>query len=88
MSERTVAYLRCGLAYRSRRIVDSSTFSSAVFCLIAANAVLLGIETYSGVVHQWHGALKAAEHFFLAAFTAEILLRAAAHARPPRGLLP
>lgn len=83
MSERTVAYLRCGLAYRSRRIVDSSAFSSAVFCLIAANAVLLGIETYSGVVHQWHGALKAAEHFFLAAFTVEIVVRVAAHADRP-----
>ncbi|MBT2430358.1 ion transporter [Streptomyces sp. ISL-112] len=84
MSEWTVASLRRGLAHRSRRVVDSSAFSGVVFCLIAANAVLLGVETYSGVVHQWHGGLKAAEHFFLAVFTAEILLRAAAHADRPR----
>lgn len=87
MPERTAVHLRRGLAYRSRGIVDSSAFSSAVFCLIAANAVLLGIETYSGVVYQWHGVLKAAEHFFLAAFTTEILLRAAAHADRPRDFL-
>ncbi|MFD7969316.1 ion transporter [Streptomyces clavifer] len=87
MLDRTAVHLRRGLARRSRRIVDSYAFSSAVFCLIAANAVLLGIETYSGLMYQWHGALKAAEHFFLAVFTIEILLRAAAHADRPRDFL-
>ncbi|MFE1958763.1 ion transporter [Streptomyces sp. NPDC059479] len=84
MSERTTAPLRRALADRSRRIVDSGAFATTVFCLIAANAVLLGVETYAGVVHQWHEVLKAVEHLFLAAFTAEILLRAAAHADRPR----
>ncbi|MFE4916391.1 ion transporter [Streptomyces sp. NPDC056652] len=83
MSERTAARLRRRLADRARRMVDSSAFTATVFCLIAANATLLGIETYTGVVHQWHTVLKAAEHLFLAAFTAEILLRAAAHADRP-----
>ncbi|MFJ3704457.1 MULTISPECIES: ion transporter [Streptomyces] len=83
MSERTAARLRRRLAEHSRRIVDSSAFTATVFCLIATNAALLGIETYTGVVHQWHAALKAAEHVFLVAFTAEILLRAAAHADRP-----
>ncbi|MFD7120001.1 ion transporter [Streptomyces sp. NPDC059922] len=83
MSERTAARLRRRLADRARRMVDSSVFTATVFCLIAANAALLGIETYTGVVHQWHTVLKAAEHLFLAAFTAEILLRAAAHADRP-----
>ncbi|MFJ1912907.1 ion transporter [Streptomyces sp. NPDC088147] len=83
MSERTAARLRRSLADHSRRIVDSGAFTATVFCLIAGNAALLGIETYTGVVHQWHGVLKAAEHLFLVAFTAEILLRAAAHADRP-----
>ncbi|MFF5724768.1 ion transporter [[Kitasatospora] papulosa] len=83
MSERTPARLRRRLAEHSRRVVDSSAFTATVFCLITANAALLGVETYTGVVHQWHAALKGAEQLFLAAFTAEILLRAAAHADRP-----
>ncbi|MFD5748878.1 ion transporter [Streptomyces sp. NPDC127033] len=72
------------LAARSRRLVESTAFSSAVFCLIVGNACLLGIETYSGAVHQWRAELKLAEHLFLAAFTAEILLRAASYADRPK----
>ncbi|WP_046494211.1 ion transporter [Streptomyces odonnellii] len=84
MPGQTSEALRHALAERSRRIVDSTAFTTAVFCLIAANAALLGIETYSGVVHQWHYALKGTEHLFLVAFTAEILVRVAAHADRPR----
>lgn len=75
---------RRALATRTRRIVDSGAFTTAVFCLIVGNAVLMGIETYDGAVRQWHDALKLAEHVFLAAFTAELLLRAAAHADQPK----
>ncbi|WP_318209574.1 MULTISPECIES: ion transporter [unclassified Streptomyces] len=84
MSERTTAQLRHALADRCRRITDSSGFATGVFGLIAANAVLLGIETYPGIVAEWRPTLRAAEQLFLAAFTAEILLRAAAHADRPR----
>ncbi|MFF2184922.1 ion transporter [Streptomyces sp. NPDC058155] len=83
MSERT-AHLRLALAVRTRRITDSAAFTAAVFGLILGNAVLLGVETYTGAVEQWHDTLKAAEHVFLAAFTAEILLRAAACADRPK----
>ncbi|MDK1345150.1 ion transporter [Streptomyces sp. 378] len=84
MSERTAAQLRHALADRSRRITDSAAFTAAVFCLIGGNAALLGIETYAGIVDEWHSTLHAAELVFLAAFTAEILLRAAAHADRPK----
>ncbi|MFB6987313.1 ion transporter [Streptomyces sp. NPDC056304] len=84
MSEQVAAELRRAIAVHSRRVVDSSAFAGTVFCVIVANAALLGVETYSGVVQEWHGALKATEHLFLAAFTIEILLRAAAHADRPR----
>ncbi|AXG76465.1 ion transporter [Streptomyces paludis] len=72
------------LAGRSRRVVESDGFNIAVFCLIVGNAGLLGVETYTGAVGQWRDELKTAEHLFLAAFTAEILLRAAACADRPR----
>jgi len=84
MSERTAAQLRHTFADHSRRIVDSAAFTAIVFCLIAGNAALLGIETYAGIVDDWRSTLQAAELVFLAAFTAEILLRAAAHADRPK----
>ncbi|RDG39111.1 ion transporter [Streptomyces corynorhini] len=72
------------LAARSRRVVESDGFQIVVFCLIVGNAALLGVETYTGAVHQWRDELKTAEHLFLAAFAGEILLRAAACADRPR----
>ncbi|WP_381790603.1 ion transporter [Streptomyces niveus] len=83
MSERT-AHLRLAMAVRTRRVTESTAFTAAVFGLILGNAVLLGAETYTGAVEQWHDTLKTAEHVFLAAFTAEILLRAAACADRPK----
>lgn len=75
--------LQSALAHRSRRIVESAGFTTAVFCLIIGNAGLLGIETYTGAVHRWRGELQLAEHLFLTAFTVEILLRAATFADRP-----
>ncbi|MEV7422511.1 MULTISPECIES: ion transporter [unclassified Streptomyces] len=72
------------LAARSRHVVESDGFQLVVFCLIVGNAVLLGVETYTGAVHQWRDELKTAEYLFLAAFTGEILLRAAACADRPK----
>ncbi|MFE5164955.1 ion transporter [Streptomyces sp. NPDC056697] len=67
----------------SRRVVDSGWFGVVVFSVIMANAAVLGVETYSGVVADWHTELKALEHGFLAIFTAEILLRMVAHGDRP-----
>ncbi|GAA1179595.1 hypothetical protein GCM10009654_41050 [Streptomyces hebeiensis] len=86
MSDATSGPRRLGpaLAGRSRSIVESGPFTAAVFCLIVGNAGLLGIETYTGAVHEWREELRLAEHLFLAAFTAEILLRAATFADRPK----
>ncbi|MGS2591736.1 ion transporter [Streptomyces hebeiensis] len=86
MSDATSGPRRLGpaLAGRSRNIVESGPFTAAVFCLIVGNAGLLGIETYTGAVHEWREELRLAEHLFLAAFTAEILLRAATFADRPK----
>ncbi|MEU2768409.1 ion transporter [Streptomyces diastaticus] len=77
---RTTTRSTTRLAARASRAVDSPFFTRAVFVLIVANAVLLGAETYTGVVAGWLPLLKTAEHLFLAA---EILLRLAAHADRP-----
>ncbi|MFI1414663.1 ion transporter [Streptomyces sp. NPDC020707] len=75
---------RAVLAERCRGVTGARWFAVAVFALIIANALVLGIETYTGVVHRWPGQLKLVEQCFLAAFTVEILLRAGAHADRPR----
>lgn len=72
------------LAERCRTIAESRWFALTVFSVILFNAALLGLETYSGVVAQWRGTLKLAEHLCLAVFTAEILIRFGAHADRPR----
>lgn len=72
------------LAHCCRDITEARWFALTVFALILANAALLGLETYSGVVEEWHRWLRLAEHACLAAFTVEILLRVTAHADRPR----
>ncbi|MEW2524225.1 ion transporter [Streptomyces sp. NPDC047071] len=75
---------RRALAERCRSLTESRWFGLAVFVLILANAAVLGVETYTGVVHRWHEELKLVEHGFLVLFTAEVLLRLGAHADRPR----
>ncbi|MGW2288367.1 ion transporter [Streptomyces phaeochromogenes] len=75
---------RQALAERCRALTEARWFAILVFALILANAVVLGVETYTGVVHRWHEVLKFVEHSFLVAFTVEILLRVCAHADRPR----
>ncbi|WP_411147475.1 ion transporter [Streptomyces sp. A30] len=72
------------LAERARAVTQARWFALTVFSLILANAALLGVETYSGVIEDWRQWLRLAEHLCLAAFTVEILLRACAHADRPR----
>ncbi|GAP45438.1 ion transporter [Streptomyces azureus] len=72
------------LALYCRGVTEARWFALTVFVVILTNAALLGLETYSGVVAEWPRSLRLAEHACLAAFTAEILLRMAAHADRPR----
>ncbi|MEV6123029.1 ion transporter [Streptomyces sp. NPDC052077] len=75
---------RAALARRCGEIVEARWFALAVIAVILVNAALLGLETYSGLAVEWRDWLRLAEHLCLAAFTAEILLRLAAHADRPR----
>ncbi|MFJ3897322.1 ion transporter [Streptomyces sp. NPDC090083] len=72
------------LARRCQAITDARWFALTVFGVILANAALLGIETYPGLVAEWRHWLRLAEHACLVAFTVEILIRLAAHADRPR----
>ncbi|MGR3874632.1 ion transporter [Streptomyces graminifolii] len=72
------------LARRCQAITDARWFALTVFGVILANAALLGIETYPGLVAEWRHWLRLAEYACLVAFTVEILLRLAAHADRPR----
>lgn len=79
--------VRPDLAQRCRAVTESRWFALTVFAVILLNAVLLGVETYSGLVERWQFWLRLVEHACLAAFTAEILLRLGAHADRPRDFL-
>ncbi|MFF6874675.1 ion transporter [Streptomyces sp. NPDC012474] len=72
------------VALYCRGVTEAPWFALAVFAVILVNAALLGLETYSGFVAEWHRWLRLAEHACLAAFSVEILLRMAAHADRPR----
>ncbi|MET8571644.1 ion transporter [Streptomyces sp. NPDC004783] len=85
MPHRQIPTSRTVLAERCGAIVRARWFAVTVFVLILVNAALLGVETYSGLVADWHHWLRLAEHACLAAFTVEILLRIGAHADRPGG---
>ncbi|MFC4333398.1 ion transporter [Streptomyces andamanensis] len=78
---------RTRLAHRCRDLTEARWFALAVFAVILLNAALLGVETYPGLAARRHHGLHLAEHACLAVFTAEILLRLAAHADRPRDFL-
>ncbi|MGW0911879.1 ion transporter [Streptomyces sp. NPDC002784] len=75
---------RRALARWARTITEARWFALTVLVLILANAALLGVETYRGLAADWAQGLRTAEHVCLAGFTAEIALRACAHADRPR----
>ncbi|QKW09746.1 ion transporter [Streptomyces sp. NA04227] len=79
----TATSRRTALAARCRTLTESRWFATTVFVLILANAVLLGVETYDGVLERWEGWLRLAEHSIVAVFTLEILLRVGAHLDRP-----
>ncbi|GAA2440529.1 ion transporter [Streptomyces glaucus] len=72
------------VAHYCRGLTGTRWFALTVFAVILVNAALLGAETYSGFVAEWHRWSQLAEHACLAVFTVEILLRMAAHADRPR----
>ncbi|MFD3555599.1 ion transporter [Streptomyces goshikiensis] len=71
---------RARLAAHCRGVCEAPAFSVAVISVILLNAVLLGVETYSGLSVEYAVPLHSAERFCVAAFTVEMLIRLGAHA--------
>ncbi|MFK0222698.1 ion transporter [Streptomyces vinaceus] len=72
------------LAARCRDVCEAPVFSLAVMSVILLNALLLGVETYSGLSVQYRAPLHSAERFCVAAFSLEMLVRLGAHADRPK----
>ncbi len=66
---------RSPLVRHCARIADSSPFNIFIFGVIAANAVVLGLETYDGIVRDAGGLLSALNDVFLAIFVVELAIR-------------
>jgi voltage-gated sodium channel len=77
-------------AYRSRsmprlrRLVTSPAFDAVILVVIVANAVVLGLQTYPGLVERYGDELDLLNGVFLAVFVVELLLRIASYGRRPQ----
>ena len=58
-----------------RNIIESSVFSKAIMTLIIFNAIILGMETYPGIMEIYGKTLKSIDHAILWIFVLELLLR-------------
>lgn len=66
------------------RLADSTAFNVAIFGVILANAVTLGLETYDEFYAEHHEILRALDRTFLAIFVAELLIRFVAVGANPK----
>lgn len=64
-------------------IADSVAFNVAIFGVILANAVVLGLETYPGVVRDAGGLLSTLNDVFLGVFVVELAIRLTAFGSRP-----
>ncbi|MDQ3609189.1 MAG: ion transporter [Actinomycetota bacterium] len=66
------------------RLAESKRFDLAIFAVILANAVLLGVETYDGVERDLGAALGVLDTVFLSIFVIELAIRIVAYGRRPQ----
>jgi voltage-gated sodium channel len=71
-------------AGRLARLVDSDGFNGVIAAVIVANAVVLGLETYPGVVAEHAGVLGLLNLAFYLVFVVELVLRFASYGRRPQ----
>jgi voltage-gated sodium channel len=62
-----------------RRLVESHAFTTAVIVVIIANAVVLGMQTYDGLVDRYGDLLDLLNGLFLAFFVLELAVRIASY---------
>jgi voltage-gated sodium channel len=73
-----------GVSRVCARIADSTTFNVAIFAVIVANAVVLGLETYDSVERDVGGALDVLNDLFLGIFVVELLIRIVGYGKRPQ----
>jgi voltage-gated sodium channel len=66
-----------------QRLVDSAAFNTAIIAVIVANAVVLGLQTYPGIVERHGDTLNLLDDVFLTIFVIELTLRIASYGRRP-----
>jgi voltage-gated sodium channel len=67
-----------------QRLVESAAFNSTIIAVIVANAVVLGLQTYQGVVDRYGDTLDFLNALFLGVFVVELALRIASYGRRPQ----
>src|SRR5918998_1703634 len=65
------------------RLVESPLFTTAILAVILANAVVLGLQTYDGLVRHYGETLDLLNDVFLGVFVVELALRIGAYGRRP-----
>jgi voltage-gated sodium channel len=75
---------RSRLVRACARLADSIAFNSAIFVVIVANAVVLGLETYDSIEGDIGGVLSLVNDLVLAIFVVELAIRLTAHEWRPR----
>lgn len=60
-------------------LADSTAFNLAIFAIVLANAIVLGLETYDGVVDDYGHLLVALNTLFLVIFVIELAIRITAY---------
>lgn len=66
---------------RSLRVVEARWFTTAITTLIVVNAIVLGAETFDGLMARWGDFLLALDAAILGVFVVELSLRLFAHGR-------
>lgn len=64
---------------RLKTLVEAPWFTRSIMALIIINAMILGMETYPGIMAEYGAALKAIDYVILWIFVIELGLRLAAH---------
>jgi len=69
---------------RLARLVDSDRFNGVIAGVIVANALVLGLETYPGVMAEHGSTLVRVNGLFYLVFLSELVLRFASYGRRPQ----
>lgn len=71
------------MALRLRRIVEHPLFDPLILCVIVANAIVLGLQTYDAIERSAGGTLELVNEIVLGIFVVELAMRIGAHGRRP-----